>query len=286
MSTDLNPRWLQPGDEALLGVYLAKHLDSTVIMASNLHQVGLEHTGEPYQGQYAAIFEAGDIVGVAARYWNGNVVVSCPVEHVEAVVSMIGTLGEPTAGLLGVSDQVVAAAGVLGLEETPTAINHVEDLMALNLDVLQVPELLSDDKVSYRRASRADMTVLLPWRVAYMMEVMAVQASPALETACKDSLLSGIEESRLWVLVRKKKLVAMSGFNASLPGLVQVGGVWTPKAMRGRGFARAVVAGSLMDAREAGAVRSMLFTNNPAAVKAYLSLGFEWVGSYGLVVFE
>jgi predicted GNAT family acetyltransferase len=69
---------------------------------------------------------------------------------------------------------------------------------------------------------------------------------------------------------------------------VQVGGVWTPPARRGRGYARAAVAGSLLDARARGVTRGVLFTaqENRPAQRAYEALGFQVVGDYGLLGFS
>jgi predicted GNAT family acetyltransferase len=74
-------------------------------------------------------------------------------------------------------------------------------------------------------------------------------------------------------------------FNGRLPDAVQIGGVFTPPALRARGFARAVVAGALLAARADGVTRSILFTgrDNAFARSAYLSLGYGIVGDYGIV---
>ncbi len=76
-------------------------------------------------------------------------------------------------------------------------------------------------------------------------------------------------------------------FNARLPDCVQIGGVYTPPARRGHGYARAAVAGALLEARDAGATRSILFTgeHNAAARAAYLALGYRVIGDFGLVLF-
>jgi len=80
--------------------------------------------------------------------------------------------------------------------------------------------------------------------------------------------------------------VSYSVFNAMLADIVQIGGVWTPQELRGRGYARSVVAGSLLAARKQGIARAVLFADpaNAAARRAYLSLGFRIVGDYGLVL--
>jgi predicted GNAT family acetyltransferase len=66
------------------------------------------------------------------------------------------------------------------------------------------------------------------------------------------------------------------------------GGVYTPPKLRGRGYGRAVVAGSLCDARKQGSRRSVLFTRgtNVAAQRAYRALGYEVLGDFALVLFD
>ena len=56
---------------------------------------------------------------------------------------------------------------------------------------------------------------------------------------------------------------------------------------RGRGVARAAVAGSLLHAAGHGAHRSVLFTGegNLPARRAYEALGYEAIGDYGLLLF-
>jgi predicted GNAT family acetyltransferase len=85
-----------------------------------------------------------------------------------------------------------------------------------------------------------------------------------------------------------EEIVAMTGFNSEARGVAQVGGVFTPPALRRRGYARSAVAASLQLARKhRGAVRSTLFTaeTNLAACQAYLALGYRIVGDFGLVLF-
>jgi predicted GNAT family acetyltransferase len=70
--------------------------------------------------------------------------------------------------------------------------------------------------------------------------------------------------------------------------MVQIGGVFTPHALRGKGYARACVAGSLLAARTGGVRRAVLFTpkTNNSAQAAYRAIGFQVVGEYGLTIFR
>lgn len=88
----------------------------------------------------------------------------------------------------------------------------------------------------------------------------------------------------MWVAVENDRPVSLSVFNATLPDIVQIGPIYTPPNFRGRGFAKVAVAGSLIAASERGVSRSVLFTNNPSAVRSYEAVGFRRVGDYGLVL--
>ena len=93
-------------------------------------------------------------------------------------------------------------------------------------------------------------------------------------------------EGSLWVLLDGDRIVSMTAFNARLPDCVQVGGVWTPPELRSRGYARCAVAGSLLEAREKGAEQAILFTDDAAARRTYLALGFRVIGDYGILQFD
>jgi predicted GNAT family acetyltransferase len=76
----------------------------------------------------------------------------------------------------------------------------------------------------------------------------------------------------------------MTQFNARIPGWAQVGGVYTPPARRGRGYARAVVAASLLEVRAAGVTRAILFAAAADAAAAYSAIGFTTIGRFGIVL--
>ena len=78
----------------------------------------------------------------------------------------------------------------------------------------------------------------------------------------------------------------MTGFNMVLDEAVQVGGVYTPPDRRGKGYARRVVGGHLLEARARGAKQAVLFAASEAAAAAYLAIGFQPVGAYALVMFD
>ena len=80
--------------------------------------------------------------------------------------------------------------------------------------------------------------------------------------------------------------VSTSSFNTTTAEAVQIGGVFTPPELRCRGYGRAAVAASLLDARAEGIESSILFTGvrNIPAQKSYEALGYRHIGAYRLIL--
>jgi len=78
--------------------------------------------------------------------------------------------------------------------------------------------------------------------------------------------------------------VAMTAINARLPDMVQIGGVYTPEELRGRGYARLAVALHMAEERAKAVRTAILFASGPAACRAYEAIGFERIGTYSLAI--
>jgi predicted GNAT family acetyltransferase len=76
--------------------------------------------------------------------------------------------------------------------------------------------------------------------------------------------------------------LAVTGFNADVGHAVQVGGVYTPPDLRGRGNSSRAVGLHLARTRAAGRTRAVLFSGNPTAQRAYMRLGFEKIGAFAM----
>ena len=86
------------------------------------------------------------------------------------------------------------------------------------------------------------------------------------------------------VLMEGPQPLAMCGFNARLPHIVQVGGVYTPPALRGFGHARRALGQHLAQARATGVERAVLFAASDKAASTYRALGFERIGQWTLLL--
>lgn len=281
-------RLLRPGDEAALEAFLACHAAASMFLRSNLRHGGLEDQGAVYQATYAALFSGMAIAGVAAHCWNGMLILQAPqgVERVSAAA--LDASGRAVAGFLGPLAQARAARQGLGFGGRGTTTDSAEVLFRLALDRLQVPKALAKGAVTVRRAVAREYALLAEWRMAYAQETFRRAVSPALGRASRAEVEQLAAEGSLFVLEAEGNPVSCCSFNARLPDTVQIGGVFTPPLQRQRGYARAVVAGALLEARRQGVAEAILFTGleNEAAQATYRALGFETAGDYAIILFE
>lgn len=280
-------RTLGPGDAAGLEAFLVQHAESSMFLRSNSRAAGLTDRGERYQATYVAAEDGGRIVAVAAHGWNGMVMVQAPIELAAIVQSAVAQTRRPVRGLSGPWSQVVAARHALGLADRAAQMESREDLMGLDLEALRLPDALAGGGVECRPPLSGELDIVTGWRIAYSVEALGATDSPALRAQCRADVEAKQRDGRHWLLLDAGRPVAYSAFNAWLPDIVQVGGVWTPPELRGRGYARCVVAGTLLAAKRQGVRRAVLFTGreNVRARRAYLALGFQVIGEYGLVLF-
>lgn len=281
-------RVLVPGDEAELFAFLERHADSSLFLLSNAERAGLVDRGEPLQATYAARFDAaGLMTAVAGHSWNGNLLLQGDEGLEAAVEGAVAASGRGVRGIVGPWRLASRIRKALGLEQARAAHDGPELLYGVALTELKLPQLLEQPGVGLRVPEAREAGLLVTWRVDYEVEALGAVRSPELERVVQEQVERGRATGRLLVLSADAQLVAMTSFNAEARGIVQVGGVYTPPALRGRGYARAAVAASLQLARQRGAVRSILFTaeTNHAARRAYASLGYQVIGDYAILLF-
>ncbi|HHS94658.1 MAG TPA: GNAT family N-acetyltransferase [Rhodobacterales bacterium] len=268
------------GDEAAIEAFLAQHAETSMFLRSNLRQFGLSGSQAPHATRFWLV---GDPIAAVFGLTNAGFAMSqapdAPTAVWEAFYAALH--GRRLAGITGEAGQVAAAKGALGVADAAFALDAPEPLYRLPLDRLTVPP-----GPGQARAPRAaDRGVLEHWPGASVEELRLsspAQRDDAARQRAQWSLASG--ETRL--LVEDGTALAMTSFNARLPDMVQIGGVYTPPERRGSGHARRVVALHLAEAREEGVQTAILFASGPAACRAYEAIGFEFIGRYGLSILK
>ncbi|WP_091139508.1 GNAT family N-acetyltransferase [Microvirga guangxiensis] len=159
-----------------------------------------------------------------------------------------------------------------------------EDLFALNISDLIVPKPLATEAVACRRAEKDDLDLLRDWRFGYEVEYTGLPETASTRAFAASTIEGHVERGEAFLLEADGCPISLCTHNARVHDNVQVGGVWTPPALRGCRYARHDVAGALRMAEREGATRAVLFTENPAARCSYEALGFQRVGDFGVIV--
>lgn len=269
----------QPADREAIVEFLSRHVLNSMFPLSNLMRHGME-TGHPHATRFWMITRAGRITDAIGLTGSGMVLPQCPSEPWQAARRTLR--GTRVTGIVGPADQVRPLSEALGISRHKMLISADEPQYVLDLERLVIPSgpgwLIP--------AGEAQLPVLLDWRAAYQMETLGHGAEAAKADAA--STVSGwIDERSHMILTDGKDLLALTGINASAMSVVQVGGVYTPPALRRRGHARRAVALHLAQLRDAGrADRATLFAASEAAARAYIAIGFHHIGTFTISLLE
>ena len=277
-------RVLSAGDEAILESFLAPNLASSMFLINNLRISGLDYQDVPFHGTYVGAFEAGELCAVIAQFWNGVLIPQAPV-HIQPLVEfLLNESDREVRGFVGPLDQVTQIVDRLGFGPEDFSVDGPEKLYHCDLKAMLIPKILSSQQAIGRLCEHSDLELMIEWRKAYCIEALNAEDSQALRDECEVSIQTQYEDQRLWLLEVDGQPVSTTSFNAAIKEAVQVGGVYTPPELRGKGYGRAAVAASLLGARESGVGQSILFTeeDNFAAQRAYEAIGFKQIGQFRL----
>ena len=171
----------------------------------------------------------------------------------------------------------------LGLSNASFSINRKEWLYKINMATLN--EVNLPKKLDIVSAKEVSKDLLIRWMQAYDVEALGASKNNNLEKKAIEKV-NRLFKNDCCILLSKGKPVSLCAFNARLEDMVQVGPVWTPPEERNKGFAKLLLTYALLQEKIKGTKEAILFTDNPAAIKVYLSIGFKKIGDYRLALFS
>jgi N-acetylglutamate synthase-like GNAT family acetyltransferase len=262
-------------DLPALTALLRRYEATSMFPLSNLAGAGLNGAG-PYGMRF---WVTGDVSG-AIGLTNGGMLQPQWPGAADWAAARAVLAGAEVAGVIGPAGQVRPLVEALGLGSAKARLSSTEPGFVLDLKDLILPK----GPGVLAGLDATEPAVLYAWRAVYLTGVTGTPPGRAAPQAQGD-----IEQFRAAgrhrLLLEAGDPVAMSGFNAVLPDVVQVGGVYVPPDLRGRGRARRVVALHLAEARAKGVRRARLFAVSDQAARAYRAIGFGPADPVGLVLF-
>ena len=184
-------------------------------------------------------------------------------------------------GIIGPSDQSRSLLDSLDLNNVKTTLDHDEPQYSLDLSDLIIPKGRGD---IFQLAS-ANKEEMIRWRRDYDIETLNSDFEEASVRAPNEYESYCAENSHV-TLMDGDTALCTTGFNARLPEIVQIGGVYTPPKLRNRAHAKRAVALHLQQAKSEGVKRATLFSANEFASRAYQAIGFTYIGQWTLCLFD
>lgn len=263
-----------PEDIPAIRACLTGMIDRAMFPLSNLDRFGLDGDHDHAPRMWIAE-QDGRVTDVLTLGKGGMILPALPGGDWTAAARCLS--GRWISGCIGPTDQVRALLAELGLAGRPTTLDRDEPHFALNLDHLSVP----DGPGALHPLDAAAKDEMISWRADYEIEVLGGSPETSFQTARRDYAAYLVADSHR-ILIEDGTPLSTTGFNATAGDTVQIGGVFTPPPLRGRGHARRAVALHLAEARDKGARRAILFAASAAAVAAYRAIGFEQIGDWTL----
>ncbi len=269
-------RRVRETDLPAVQAYLEARVDQAMFPLSNLRRYGLDGEG-PYGPGMWAHWTDNTVAGVLTVTRNHTVMANVHADLAEPIVRELGQIYR----IVGPTTTSRPLIERFGLANHDLELDRDERQFSLGLNDLIIPEGRGD----LRPIEEGDRSTLVPWHVAYNVETLG--ADPESFTEMAERVFEAqLQTGWHMVLAEGNDLLAMTGFNARLPQIVQIGGVFTPPNLRNEGLARRAVALHLAKARSEGVERATLFASGEAAARAYRAIGFEDIGTWTLFLLK
>ena len=263
-----------PADRPAIEAFCEARIDRAMFPLSNLRRFGWDGD-HPYAPRFFVAEDATGVSDLLTVSRNGAVLPLLPSGDFDAAAACLR--GREITALIGETASVRGLEAALPISNAETSLNRDEPHYALALEDLRIPEGPGD----LVPLSEVSLDLLAEWRDAYDREALGASGSDGQARAEIEGYIAADSHRALIV---NGEPVAMTGFNAWTDGAVQVGGVWTPVALRRRGHAGRAVALHLAEARARGVVRAILFSASESAARVYERLGFGRIGDFTLLM--
>lgn len=283
---------LRTEDFSAFDRFLTPHTPWLYFMRSNIRRAGMSFYGEPYQAEYLAVWRDGEMCGVIAHSWLGSL--QCFIPEYESAPTLLKGLADlrrqrprPMTCILGIPDHVELLHRYYDFYPRHFRDRDgLDDLYTITLAEMRLPQALTEAECRVRLATVQDTELLIAWRCDFNVETIGERRGEEMMAKARTEIERRIDEADLFVLEIGGAVVSFCGAGGFLQNWKIVGPVWTPPELRGRGYARAVVAGALQKLQAKGTRHAVLFTGNPHAARAYQAIGFDRIGDWKLDYFK
>ncbi len=280
---------LTPDDKNAIESLLRSRLETSVLMLGQLQHPGSgRDTAEACPFDYAGVFSAQRLQGVAAHDANGFVLLQADDSINELFLHLVRSSSRPVKGILGPTTQVKTLLHSLQIPDGSLQLLSHDRLYQLPLAQLRLPSRLTSGHYTARLLETRDLETLAQWKRDYAVETLKQRRADLSPDQFAAEARRALTTGRTWVLEEKNTLLSTCTVTAMADEVIQVGLLWTPRDLRSREYGRCVLAACLYDAWLKSIRSATVFfsAKNQPATHLCRALGFEPAGEYSLVLFR
>lgn len=284
----LEIRVLDNNHQDIIEQFLQNSLCSSLVLLSNLRKSHVEYNGQPYSGTYVGQFNQDKLLGLAAHFWNGMIILQTDRMEEDLLEKLLRHSDRPITGIMGPDQSVQQCKSLLFNNNDYIQLSENSILYHLQLNNLRLPGLLLNKHLNFRKLDEKDIPYYIEWMQDYAHETLNAVRSEKLNEHSKTITKQALRNNNTWILEFDNVPVSTCTITAKTREALGLGAIWTPVEHRSRHYSRTLIAAALFDAWTQKIPYATLFTDktNYAAQKSYESLGFQQVGTYGLILLK
>lgn len=255
---------LTEADRVRAVTFLSSAPQFNLYMLGNLEKLGFHNAICEFWGDVAEQSSEAPLRAVLNRYMTGWTVYGTAAADWTALGAI---LDNHPAGAERLQDNPGGIASFLPyLQRYQAKQQETEEVMAL--DARNFQPIAAPPGIVIRRGTVAD----LPSLIDFYAHAEHMSRSPA-------GIERPLRDTRLWLAEAAGQILATALTNAETRDLAMIGGVYTPRPMRGQGLSQAVCSALCADLI-ADRKQPVLYWGTPAAGAVYRKLGFHSTGQW------
>jgi len=264
--------------------FLSKHEETAQFLINNLSAHGHKLSEHPNSGNFKMLRKSGSVVGVFSLTRRGNLIIESVEDESELILKECLNEAIKINGFIG-NWPSVEPLYKLFKNKNPDfkPVYESKEILYSYLINSSDEKIQRDPRV--RLLQIEDFSQWLNFSKAYMEELSLPEKLTKEEIRIQFE--TQINNKVWWGLFDGQKLLSRAGLNSKGETVGQVGGVFTPKEFRKKGYSKATMFHMLKDCLELHHhKKSILFTaqNDIPAQKLYESMGYFKIGFFALIL--
>ena len=230
--------------------------------------------------------EGAEVTAVAARTPPLNLVLAQPTTDaaLDALVDRMVSEGQDLPGVVAAIPEVEDfVAAWTDSHDVDAALVFRHGIYELR-DVMPVPSAPG----GARPVTPEDRDLVIAWILAFADEALPEDTDRERHVRLVESRLQATDDSGLWLWEDGSEPVSISGYGGSTPNGIRIGPVYTPRELRGNGYATSLVAAQSRWLLGSRRTLCFLYTDldNPTSNALYRRIGYRMIAEANEVRFE